>query len=222
MSSAQGFWPIGWLKKWIDYNSNNACDASKKEEDGIGAEENEDVNEVAAAGECVATVSANVTRATDPRYAVGHQTAFADVFPMQLISQASVDKVNEKTSEPLHVDRFRPNIVVDGTEAFAEDYWRTFKIGRLKFHGVALCPRCKQTTIDQGTGEMGPEPLSALRTFRAGRFLTSEPKVKNMVYFGQYLVCDPSQKGVKAVIEVGNQIRLQEKAPPAFFYLQSA
>ncbi|KAJ7553250.1 hypothetical protein O6H91_06G089800 [Diphasiastrum complanatum] len=57
MSSAQGFWPIGWLKKWIDYNSNNACDASKKEEDGIGAEENEDVNEVAAAGECVATVS---------------------------------------------------------------------------------------------------------------------------------------------------------------------
>ncbi|KAJ7518050.1 hypothetical protein O6H91_21G052300 [Diphasiastrum complanatum] len=125
----------------------------------------------------------NAVRETDPRHASGHKTAFADALPMLLLSQASLDALNARLAKPVDIDRFRPNIVVDGCEEFAEDFWKTFQIGRLTFHGVSLCPRCKQTTVDKETLMFEPEPLSTLRTFRAGRYLTSEHRVRNSVRY---------------------------------------
>jgi uncharacterized protein YcbX len=123
----------------------------------------------------------NMNRATDPKYAAGFQSAFSDHFPFLMISQASLDDLNERLPNLLPINRFRPNIFIEGCEPFAEDTWDTFTIGKYNFHGVKLCPRCKITTINQSTAEVGEDPLVTLRTFRAGQHLSSLHDMRNGV-----------------------------------------
>jgi uncharacterized protein YcbX len=65
--------------------------------------------------------------------------------------------------------RFRPNIVVDGAPAWAEDSWlgRRLRIGSAIFAVDSHCGRCVVTTTDQDTGERGHEPLRTLGRYRA-------------------------------------------------------
>ena len=81
--------------------------------------------------------------------------------------------------------RFRPNFVVSGTEPYAEDGWRKFKIGKNLFYGVKLCGRCKITRVDQDTGLVGKEPLDTLATYRSGRI-----GHKKKILFGQNLIAE--------------------------------
>ena len=120
------------------------------------------------------------SRPVDPDYAPqAAQVNFADGFPLLVISEASLAELNTRLPAPLPMDRFRPNLVVSGCEPFAEDEWRTVRIGEVTFHGVKLCQRCIITTIDQMTGMGGREPLITLGTYRG---------VKGGVVFGQNLV----------------------------------
>jgi uncharacterized protein YcbX len=65
------------------------------------------------------------------------------------------------------MNRFRPNIVVSGAGAFAEDKWHDLKIGDALLRTAKPCARCQVTTTDQTTGEVrGPEPLATLATYR--------------------------------------------------------
>jgi uncharacterized protein YcbX len=64
------------------------------------------------------------------------------------------------------MNRFRPNIVVSGCEAHAEDDWHRVKIGDLPFRLAKPCARCVVTTTDQTTGDRGAEPLRTLATYR--------------------------------------------------------
>jgi uncharacterized protein YcbX len=123
----------------------------------------------------------SMNRATDPKYAAGFPTAFSDQFPFLMISQASLDALNERLPIPLPINRFRPNIFIEGCEPWAEDTWDTFTIGKYTFHGVKLSARCKITTTDQSTAEVGEEPLVTLRTFRAGKHLSSLHDMRNGV-----------------------------------------
>lgn len=50
------------------------------------------------------------------------------------------------------MERFRPNIVVDCDEAWAEDRWAAIEIGGIRFDLVKPCARCIMTTQDQQTG----------------------------------------------------------------------
>ena len=119
-------------------------------------------------------------RRADPRYALkGESVSFADGFPFLLISQASLDDLNGKLSNPIEMRRFRPNFVVLGSEAFGEDTWQSIEIGTLTFDLVKPCARCILTTINPETGEKSPEPLRTLATYR---------KVNNKILFGQNLV----------------------------------
>lgn len=133
-----------------------------------------------------------MTRLTDPRYSRGYKVTFSDGYPFLLISEASLDALNERLPNPLPINRFRPNIFVQGCEPFAEDLWQTFTISNLKFHGVKLCSRCKVTTVDQETGKPGSEPLQTLQSFRGGRVMTLPKKVSAKVFFGQNVVCEES------------------------------
>jgi uncharacterized protein YcbX len=96
--------------------------------------------------------------------------SFADGFPFLVISEASLGALNDRLAgrgeESVPMNRFRPNLVVDGCEAFAEDGWGRFKIGEVVFHGATPCARCIVTTTDQETGERFKEPLRTLATFR--------------------------------------------------------
>jgi len=136
-----------------------------------------------------------VRRPVDPTYAVNKESvSFADGMPYLLIGQSSLDDLNSKLDAPLPMDRFRPNLVFSGAEPFAEDTWKTIRIGECIFQIVKPCARCVITTINQETAEQGKEPLRTLSKFR---------KTDTKVMFGQNMV----------LLE-GNRIRVGDEVIP--------
>ena len=116
---------------------------------------------------CLVHVPEGRARTVDPDYApAGHRVAFADAFPFLLISEASLADLNQRLEAPVPMNRFRPNLVITGVEAFGEDRLGAFGIGGLRFSVVKPCDRCVVTTTDQQTGERGVEPLRTLATYR--------------------------------------------------------
>lgn len=113
-------------------------------------------------------------RRIDPRYALpGETVTFADGFPLLLTTTGSLDALNSLIANgghaaegPLPMDRFRPNVVVDGTAPWVEDDWRRIRIGEVAFRVVKPCTRCVTTTTDQRTARRGKEPLHTLARHR--------------------------------------------------------
>lgn len=123
------------------------------------------------------------------------QVSFADAYPLLLISEASLTDLNQRLAEPIPMNRFRPNLVVSGCEAYAEDSWQQIRINGIIFDVVKPCERCIITTTDQVTAtRKGPEPLKTLATYR---------KVKNGVIFGQNLI-----HREQGEIQVGSSIEI--------------
>jgi len=119
-------------------------------------------------------------RIVDQQYAPGDLvTSFADAYPFLIIGQASLDDLNERLTEALPMDRFRPNIVFTGGQPFEEDLMGSFTIGNIHFYGVKLCARCIITTINQQNATRGKEPLKTLASYR---------RKNNKILFGQNLV----------------------------------
>jgi uncharacterized protein len=119
-------------------------------------------------------------RPVDPNFQVNQEhVSLADGYPFLIIGQASLDNLNSKLSEPLPINRFRPNFVFTGGEPHEEDTWRNVSIGETEFVGVKPCSRCVLTTVNQETGEKGIEPLQTLATYR---------KHNGKILFGQNLV----------------------------------
>ena len=110
-----------------------------------------------------------VVRGVDPAYATSatDQVGFADGFPFLLLSDESLTHLNQRLAEPLPMDRFRPNIVIAGCAVpHHEDTLGRFAIGDLTLSAVKPCARCKITTVDQRTAQVGKEPLRTLATYR--------------------------------------------------------
>jgi uncharacterized protein YcbX len=97
--------------------------------------------------------------------------SLADAAPLLLTTDASLARLNDWLEEegvsPLGHDRFRPNIVVDGMEPFAEDRWDGLLIGGVEFRRTMVCDRCVMTTIDRQTLESSKEPIRTLARHRA-------------------------------------------------------
>lgn len=111
----------------------------------------------------------------------GDRVSFADGFPLLLTTEASLADLNARMAAPLPMDRFRPNLVIDGAAPWAEDGWKRIRIGGLTMRVAKECVRCVATTTDMQTGARGVEPLRTLATFRRG---------KDGVEFGQNLIPD--------------------------------
>jgi len=138
-------------------------------------------------------------RLCDPEYArFESQVAFADGFPVLLISEASLEDLNSRMEKPLPMNRFRPNLVVGECEPYAEDGWKQIRIGGLLFDVVKPCDRCVITTVDQTSGGVGKEPLRTLATYR---------RRGNAVSFGQN--CIHHGPGM---IRVGDEVEVIERA----------
>ncbi|SDD88181.1 MOSC domain-containing protein [Auraticoccus monumenti] len=117
-------------------------------------------------------------RPLDPRYAGdGDHTGFADGFPVLLTTTASLAALDDLVAteaveraltppEPLSMTRFRPNLVVEGAEPFAEHGWSRLRVGAAVLRVVKPCARCVMTTVDPLTLERGPEPLRTLARHR--------------------------------------------------------
>lgn len=124
---------------------------------------------------------------------------FADGYPFLLTSQGSLDELNRRLEQPLPMNRFRPNIVVDGLPPFGEDGVDEFVAGEVRLKVVKPCDRCVITTTDQLTGERtGDQPLKALREFRFDRSMRG-------VLFGQNLILTG---GVGRELKVGQQFEV--------------
>ncbi len=92
--------------------------------------------------------------------------SFADAYSFLVVSCESLEALNARLAEPLPMNRFRPNIVLEGGGPFAEDGWKTFRIGEIELDAAGPCARCVTTTTDQESGARGLEPLRTLATFR--------------------------------------------------------
>ena len=93
-------------------------------------------------------------------------TGFADGYPILLISEASLQDLNSRLETPVPMNRFRPNLLVKGCEAFAEDTWKRIRLGEVELAVVKPCDRCVVTTIDKETLERSKEPLKTLAKYR--------------------------------------------------------
>ena len=126
----------------------------------------------------------DVVRPTSVKWTGGlpSQTRFADGYPLLLIGQSSLDDLNLRLRAAgraaLPMDRFRPNLVVTGLEAYEEDYTAFLSTGAAEIRPVKPCARCPIPSIDQGTGVPGPDPLDILQTYRAN------PKLDGGICFG--------------------------------------
>lgn len=151
--------------------------------------------------------------------------SFADGYPLMVIGEASLADLNGRIAGdnedgeeadrnvrvPLPMNRFRPNIVVSGSEAYAEDNWVRIKIGEAEFRATKPCARCVITTVDQKNGIFdGKEPLKTLAAYRLARQVIPDRYESlgmnaTAVLFGQNLI--PETPG--ATIDVGDAVVLR-------------
>lgn len=140
-------------------------------------------------------------RLADPRYAgPGQPVAFPDGYPLLLISRESLVDLNSRLPRPVPMDRFRPNVVIDGVPAYAEDSAADFCSGAVRLRAVKPCLRCIVPTTDQREGTRDPdgEPFKTLRGYRY------DPALHG-VAFGQNCVIED---GVGAELQVGAELTL--------------
>lgn len=144
---------------------------------------------------------------SSPRYRAKLQqhVSFADGYPLLLISQASLDDLNRRSPTPQQMRQFRPNLVVSGTEPFAEDGWRRIRIGEVEFLVAKPCSRCVMTTLDATSGRYHPqrEPLATLATYRLAE--------DGEIYFGQNLI--PLNEGWVSVSDPVEVLATQTAIP---------
>ncbi|WP_060988130.1 hybrid-cluster NAD(P)-dependent oxidoreductase [Photobacterium leiognathi] len=137
---------------------------------------------------------------------IQQNVSFADGYPLLVISEASLQALNERSSEHHTMDQFRTNLVVSNTEAFAEDGWKRIRIGEVEFEAVKPCARCILTTVDpkSATFSEHKEPLVTMAKFRADE--------TGNVYFGQNLVVLN-----EGIITVGDEIEVLETKPKEIY-----
>jgi uncharacterized protein YcbX len=147
-------------------------------------------------------------RPVDPHFAqTGDVVSFADGYPLLLATTTSLDALNDLIAAgnrpeegPLPMDRFRPNLVVDGSAAWAEDGWRRIRVGEAEFRLVKGCERCVMTTTDPWTVARGKEPIATLARHR---------RWDGKTWFAMNLI--PDSPG--AVVRVGDEVEILEPDP---------
>jgi uncharacterized protein YcbX len=153
--------------------------------------------------------------------------SFADGYPLMVIGEASLKDLNSRLREshdrkredpelpdfePLPMDRFRPNLVISGSDPYEEDNWRTLRIGEARFRSTKPCERCVITTVDQMTGRFtNKEPLKTLASYRMAKDLMPDRFESlgvgpNAVLFGQNLLVE----NAGAAITRGDKLHVLE------------
>ena len=126
-------------------------------------------------------------------------TRFADGFAVLVTNEASLAELNARMHRPLPMDRFRPNVVVAGVDAWDEDHIDTITCGEAVLKLVKPCVRCITTTTDQATGaRTGEEPLNTLARYR------NNPDLGGVVF------------GMNAIVMQAGTLRVGDEAFTAY------
>jgi len=135
-------------------------------------------------------------REVDPDYAErGDIVSFADGFPLLVTTSASIAAARDAIAPEIDSRRFRPNIVVSGADAFAEDGWLTLEVGETTIDLVKPCARCRVLDVDPDAGRGGGHVLKGLAAMRT---------IERKVLFGQNAI--PRKLGT---IAVGDPVRVR-------------
>lgn len=113
----------------------------------------------------------DVVRPVDPTYGrEGDRVGFADGYPVLVGSLASLADLNARLSArgeaEVPMNRFRPNLVVDGGAAFDEERFAHVTVGSIRMRLAKRCSRCEVPNVDPETAETGKEPLRTLASYR--------------------------------------------------------
>lgn len=131
-------------------------------------------------------------------------TLFSDGFPVLAIGSASLADLNHKLQAAgraaLPMNRFRPNLVIDGIGAFEEDYAAALRLGESVLKPVKPCSRCNIPAVDQASGVSGPDPLDILQSYRA------KPELDGAICFGMNCIVT---EGADRRIRVGQEIAVE-------------
>jgi uncharacterized protein YcbX len=135
-------------------------------------------------------MSDNFKRCTEEQFSRDGQLGLADELPFVMVSEHAINAVNarldNKTTLTVTMENFRPNFVISGCEAFAEDKWKSVILGEVELTVTKLCSRCSLPNVDPATG-IRDDNLSvtkALREFRTGAHLSLKDEWKDDVFFG--------------------------------------
>jgi uncharacterized protein YcbX len=145
-------------------------------------------------------------RVANPHWTNGVEapTLFSDGYPMLVISEASLADLNEKLTaqgrEALPMNRFRPNIVIGDIGAFEEDFAESITIGDVVLKPVKPCSRCPVPSVDQATGQVGPDPLDILQSYRAN------PRLDGAITFGMNAIL---LAGEGETIRIGQDVKVE-------------
>jgi len=112
-------------------------------------------------------------RRANPAFAgtVPAPMGFADGYPVLVCNQASLDDLNERMPKAIPMERFRPNIILGGLPAWAEDRIDSIHVGDLTLRFVKPCVRCTIPSVDQQTGMPSTDPAPVLKKFRFSKEL---------------------------------------------------
>jgi uncharacterized protein YcbX len=124
---------------------------------------------------------------------------FSDGYPLLVLSAASIADLSARVGQDLPVQRFRPNLLLEGVAPYAEDGAVELVLGSVRIALTKACTRCVITTIDPATGErIGEEPLRTLKTYR------HDPALRGVV-FGRNAY---ATAGVGSVLRRGDAVQL--------------
>jgi len=142
------------------------------------------------------------------QYEADFDVSFADAYPVLIATHASLEALNgyveAQGESALTMSRFRPNLVVDGAQPWAEDGWKRVKIGEVEFICVKPCTRCIMTTLDPVSGQSrGDISLRALTHLRR----SADKRLKG-VLFGTNAI--PLNQGR---VRMGDKVEVLEKQP---------
>jgi uncharacterized protein YcbX len=150
-------------------------------------------------------------RLADPKWTgeLQVEAAFSDAFPLLVASSASLEDLNQRLAArgatPVTMQRFRPNLVLDGLQPFDEDHIEEIAFdtptGPVRLRLVKPCTRCSIPNVDPATGDAGTEPGATLAGYRA------DPRMQGGITFGMNAAV---VEGLERVLRVGmaGQVRL--------------
>lgn len=123
-------------------------------------------------------VPSSNSRTTSGRHGPETRIRFPDGYPFLMTNVATLDQLNQRLSQPITMSRFRPNILIEGPIAEAEDSWSAFDIGEVSFLAVKACSRCAIIDIDPISGKKSNLVSTELKKYR---------QKENQILFGMNL-----------------------------------
>jgi uncharacterized protein YcbX len=105
--------------------------------------------------------------------------AFSDGFPVLVISTASLGELNRRLQaaghSPVGMERFRPNIVLEGLQAHEEDFLEEIRVqtdsGQVRLKPVKPCGRCSIPDVNPTDASQGHSVGHILSGYRANALI---------------------------------------------------